>query len=149
MAIVLLKTKEVSVEDQDGTTHRFLVSRLPAVEGREIVTQYPISAMPKVGDYKVNEAIMLKLMSYVAVVKPGESGDNQIILTTKALVNNHIPDWEVLAKVEMAMMEHNVSFFRNGRGLTFFEAIARKVQASVSPMLTDLLAQLSKQTKPP
>lgn len=146
MAIVLLKTKEVSVDDQDGTTHRFLVSRLPAVAGREIVTQYPISAMPKVGDYKVNEAIMLKLMSYVAVVK---DDGTQIILTTRALVDNHIPDWEVLAKVEMAMMEHNVSFFRNGRGLTFFEAIARKVQASISPMLTDLLQQLSKQTKPP
>lgn len=143
---ILLKPKEVELTDQDGVTRTYIVSRLPAVQGREIVTQYPISAMPKVGDYAVNESMMLKLMSYVAVRK---DDGTELQLTTRVLIDNHVGDWETLAKLEVAMMEHNVSFFRDGRALTFFEAIARKAQPWISRMLTDLSAQSSRKEKPP
>jgi len=143
---ILLKPKEVKLSDADGIERTYMVSRLPAVAGREIVTQYPLSAMPKVGDYAVNEGMMLKLMAYVAVVK---DDGTELRLTTRVLIDNHVSDWEVLAKLEMAMMEHNVSFFRNGRALNFFEAIARKAQPWISQMLTDLSGQLSPKGKQP
>jgi hypothetical protein len=143
---ILLKPKEVELTDQDGVTRTYIVSRLPAVQGREIVTQYPLSAMPKVGDYAVNEGMMLKLMSYVAVRK---DDGTDLQLTTRALIDNHVGDWETLAKLEVAMMEYNVSFFRDGRALNFFEAIARKAQPWISRMLTDLSAQSSRKEKPP
>lgn len=143
---ILLKPKEVKLSDQDGIERTYMVSRLPAVAGREIVTQYPLSAMPKVGDYAVNEGMMLKLMKYVAVIK---DDGTELRLVTRELVDNHVSDWETLAKLEMAMMEHNVSFFRNGRALNFFEAIARKAQPWISQMLTDLSGQLSPKGKQP
>jgi hypothetical protein len=54
-----------------------------------------------------------------------------------------------LAKLEMEVISHNTSFFQNGKGLTFFDNIARKAEALISKTLTDLLAQSSKTDKPP
>jgi hypothetical protein len=76
-------------------------------------------------------------------------GGKELQLSTRALVDNHCPDWEILAKLEVAMMEHNVSFFRDGRALSFFEAFARKAQPWISRTLTDLLEPLSQKGKPP
>ena len=77
--------------------------------GREIVAKYPVSALPKLGDYAVNEEVMLKLMSFVAV----QVGESQQRLSSRAMINNHVPDFETLAKIEMKMMEYNCSFFRD------------------------------------
>jgi len=135
----LIQPKPYDVTLPDGTTKTFILSKFPAVAGREIVTQYPLSAMPKVGDYQVNESVMLKLMAFVAV----EAGDVTIPLSTKTLVNNHVPDWETLAKLEIAMMEYNCSFFGNGRASTFFELFAQKTKSFLLQMSTDLSAQSS------
>ena len=142
----LILPKEVQIPNQSGVEKTFIISKFPAVQGREIVAKYPLSAMPKLGDYAVNEETMLKLMSFVAV--PRDSGE-PLCLTTRGLVDNHCEDWEQLARVEVAMMEYNVSFFANGKGSTFLEAIAAKAQASLSRMLTDLLGQLSPKGKRP
>lgn len=140
----LIQPKEVELETQAGEKRVYLVSKFPAVQGREIVAKYPLSAMPKLGDYAVNEETMLKLMAFVAVPR-AEGAPLQ--LTTRALVDNHVPDWETLARIEWAMMEYNVSFFGNGKGLTFLEAITQKAQAYLSRTLTDLSAQLSQVAK--
>jgi hypothetical protein len=142
---MMLQPKEVEIENPDGTTSTFVLSKFPAVQGREIVAKYPLSAMPKLGDYAVNEETMLKLMSFVGV--PRETGE-PLRLTTRALVDNHCKSWETLARVEVAMMEYNVSFFGNGKGSTFFEAIALKAQAFFSQMLTDSLARSQARDKP-
>jgi len=142
----MLAPKEFTVTTQAGENRTYILSKFPAVQGREIIAKYPLSAMPKLGDYAVNEETMLKLMSFVGV--PRETG-GPLCLTTRALVDNHVPDWETLARIEVAMMEYNVSFFGDGRALTFLEAIAQKFQASISRMLTDLSAQLSPKEKRP
>ena len=135
----LINSIEKSIDLPDGGSKTFILSKFDAVSGREIVSQYPISGMPKLGDYKVNEAIMLKLMSFVAV----KNGDQVQRLETRELVNNHAGDWETLAKLEMAMMEYNCSFFGNGKASSFFDSLAKKVPALISSMLTDLLDQSS------
>lgn len=140
----LIQPKEVIIPDQSGVEKTFIISKFPAIQGREIIAKYPLSAMPKLGDYAVNEETMLKLMAFVAVPREGAE---PLALTTKALVNNHCGDWEQLARVEVAMMEYNVSFFGNGKGLTFLEAITQKAQAYLSRTLTDLSAQLSQKEK--
>jgi len=146
MTSILLKPKEVTILDRDGESHTYIISRIPAIPGRELVTQYPLTAAPKVGDYAMNEALMLKLMCYVGV--PRDSG-GPLLLSTRELVNNHVPDWEALAKLEMAMMEYNVSFFGNGKALGFLEAIAAKAQVLLSQTLTDLSGRSSPVAKPP
>jgi hypothetical protein len=123
----------------------FILSKFPAVAGREIVAKYPLSGMPKLGDYEVNEATMLKLMAFVGVPREGAP----LMLTTRALVDNHCGDWETLAKVEVAMMEYNVSFFGNGRASSFLQGIAQKLPALATKILTDSLQQLSAKTKQP
>ena len=92
----------------------YILAKFPAVAGRRIVTQYPMSALPKVGDYQTNEDIMLKIMCYVGV----KINDTNTImwLKTQDLVDNHISDWETLMRIEWAAMEYNCSFFQNLNG---------------------------------
>lgn len=142
--MALIEPKEVPIPDQQGREKVFILSKFPAIQGREIIAKYPLSAMPKLGDYAANEETMLKLMTFVAI--PREGGE-PLPLSTRALVDNHCADWEQLARIEMAMMEYNVSFFGNGKGSTFLDAITAKAQAFLSKTLTDLSGQLSPKAK--
>lgn len=141
----LLEPKELTVTDQSGKTRSYLLSRFPAVEGREIIAKYPLSSVPKLGDYAVNEEIMLKLMGFVAV----QTGDVTVRLSTRALVNNHVPDWETLARIEVAMIEYNCSFFLREKISTFFEGIAQTIPQKITEILTASLGQSLQTEKPP
>jgi hypothetical protein len=142
----MLQPKEVEIECQDGTKKAYVISKFPAIAGREIITQYPLSAIPKIGDYGTNESLMLKIMSYVAV-RTSSGGEQRLI--TRELVDNHVPDYECLIRLEAAMVEYNCSFFANGRASTFFELIASKGQALLTKTLTDLSEQSLRKTKQP
>ena len=88
----------------------------------------------------------MKVMNYVAI----SGGDNKWIrLSTPELINNHIPDWECLARIEKEMAVYNCSFFQNGEISSFFETISQKADKLISSTLTDLLEQLSTQAKQP
>lgn len=141
----LIDPSELVLEDDKGTPHTYVLSKFPAVQGREIIAKYPTSALPKIGDYAVSEEVMLKLMSFVAAVSNG----TQVRLTTQALVDNHVPSWEMLAKIEMAMMEKNCSFFRKGTLYASLADVAQKSLQKISEMLTQLSAQSSAQGRPP
>ena len=142
----MIEAKETDIELPDGKFKTFIISKFSAVAGREIVTQYPVSALPKLGDYATNEEIMLKIMAHVAVPQGDRS---PLILTSRALVDNHVPDWETLAKLEWSMMEYNCSFFREGKVSTFLDDILAKLPASISSILTHLLEQSSPKDTPP
>lgn len=135
----LIKPEELVLKDAEGNDRKFILSNFPAVQGREIVAQYPTSGLPKVGDYGLNRELMLKLMSYVAV----DLGGTLQRLETEALINNHVPDWEMLAKLEMAMMEKNCSFFRDGRSSDFLENMAQIFLSKITEISTRLLEQSS------
>jgi hypothetical protein len=138
----MIQPKEIEIEGKV-----YIISKFPAVSGREIIAKYPLSGAPKIGDYKVNEETMLKLMNYVAIPRSGDLLPLQ--LSTRALVDNHVESWEVLAKIEIAMMEYNCSFFQNGRISTFFEGFAQKLPQWITKILTDSLGQLSRTGKQP
>lgn len=142
--MALLEPKPVTITTNKGDKN-YILSKFPAISGREIVAKYPLSGLPKIGEYSVNEETMLKLMSYVAV--PIE-GKEPMQLTTRALVDNHVPDWEALAKLEIGMMEYNVSFFGRGVISTFFEDIAKNTPAWITKIATVLSAQLLPKEKP-
>ena len=135
----MIEPKAVSIDGKD-----FILSKFPAVSGREIIAKYPLSGMPKLGDYQLNEETMLKLMSYVAV----KINDAPVCLTTRGLVDNHAGSWETLAKIEIAMMEYNCSFFQDGRISNFFDDFAQKLPVWISKMLTGLSEQLLQTEKP-
>lgn len=141
----MIEPKELSLTDQSGRVRNFKISKFPAVAGREIVTKYPVSNIPKIGEYQVSEEIMLKAMAYVVVVT---ADSPEIPLTTRALVDNHVGDWETLAKLEWAILEYNVSFFGSGLNSASFESISRKAVQWITQTLTDLLAASSQTGKP-
>ena len=136
----MIDPKEIIV---DGKT--FIISKFPAVAGREIIAKYPLSGMPKLGDYKINEETMLKLMGYVAV----NLGNGKIALSTPALIDNHTGSWETLCKIEMAMMEYNCSFFQDGRISNFWKDFTEKLPAWILKMWTAFSQQSSRTEKLP
>lgn len=137
-----IKAKEITITNRDGEEKVFLISRVPATEMREIVAMYPLSAVMSAGaeGYKTNEIVMLKMLAYVGVPR-GES-EAPLMLTTKALIDNHTGDWEALAKIEIAMFEYNTSFFDKGVASTFFGGIAQNSSKWISSILTGLSEQL-------
>ena len=140
----LIKPKEISIEDIDGDIQKYTISRVPATVGREILANYPINLAPKVGDYKVNEKMMLKLISYVAV----QLGDKQQKLETKGLIDNHCPDPLTLMRLEMAMLEYNTNFFASGKISKSLDGLGQIVQQWIIKTLTGLSGQSSQPTKP-
>lgn len=136
MAAKLLDPQELEI---DGKV--YLIGKWPAVAGREIIAGYPLTALPKIGEYKANEEIMLKLMGHVAVVP---SSGEPLLLATRALIDNHVDDWETLAKIEFASLERNCSFFRDGRLSGFLGNAARMAKSWITQTLTASLAPLSR-----
>lgn len=142
----MIEPKHIQLPTQAGEVKTYILHKFPAVAGREIVAKYPLSNMPKLGDYNVSEEVMLKLISFVGVeTAPG----NVQMLTTRGLVDNHVPDWEVLARLEWAMLEYNCSFFANGLNSDFFANMRAKAPAWISQILTALQAQSSPADKQP
>ena len=127
----MLENKTVEVNGKS-----FILSKFGAIAGREIVTQYPLSAIPKLGEYKTNEEIMLKIMCYVGVLVPA---NNSILwLKTRELVDNHMTDWEMLMKVEYAAMEYNCSFLALGKISDYLIGAVEKLPTWISKILTPL-----------
>jgi hypothetical protein len=143
----MLQPKEILIKTMDGDERTYVISKFPAVAGREILTQYPLTAMPKIGEYASNEALMLKMMGYAAV--PTQNPDRPLRLSTRALVDNHVPDWETLARLELAIIDYNCSFFRDGRTSAFFAGLGTKAASKLTEILTGLSANLSAAAKQP
>lgn len=135
---MLIKPKEVAIKDVDGIEKMFVISRLPAVTGREILAKYPLSNAPKIGDYEVSKEAMLKMMAYVCVTVDGED----IPLKTSTLIDNHVPDGESLIRLELEMLKYNTSFFGNGGNSGFLPFLISKVGSSLPSVIKTLMASL-------
>lgn len=140
-----LSPQAFTVKTQAGDERTYVLHKFDAISGREIVAKYPMSSVPKLGDYAVNEETMFKLMAFVAV----DLDSKMQFLTTKALITNHIPDWETLARIEWAMLEYNTSFFGDGKTLATFAGIGETLKAWITSILTASLAASSERTRPP
>lgn len=123
-------------QELDGT--KFVLSKFPATVGREIIMQYPTSALPKLGDYNTNEALMLKIMKYVGVTIDGRPAP--LMLTTRELVDNHVATAEDLLRLEWAMMNYNFSFFGNGKLSGILDRVMTQAVNLIQKTLTDLSA---------
>ena len=139
--MMLLDPKEITLTTRKGEERTYIISLFPAIAGREILTRYPFSGAPRTGDYATNEAMMLKIMSHVGV--PVKGRDMPLLLTTRALVDNHVPDWETLARLEKACIEYNTSFFEDGRVLNSSAALSAWTLPNLIEILTILLGNLS------
>lgn len=138
----LIKPKTVEIQDVDGVSHSVTLSRIPYMPlGREIAMSGVLSALPKMGDYKISEDIAYKLMALVEINK----GDQSIRLNTKALVSNHILDPVLGARIEWAMIAYNFDFFGHGGPSKFLVDSLRKhlplILQTLIPLLPPSLQQ--------
>lgn len=141
----LIKPRTILVADRDGVEKEFIISRLPATVAREVIAKYPLSNIPKVGDYAVSEEVMLIMMRYVAVMVDGV----EMKLSSKALVDNHVNDGIQLLRLEVQMIEENTGFFGLGGKQGFLDYLLKRFSQSITPMLTHLLGQLSQADSSP
>lgn len=135
----LIKPKTITLKNLDGEDKEFIISRFPATVSREIMAKYPLSNIPKLGDYKASEEAMLLLMSYVAITIDGREQR----LITKALIDNHVDDGILLARLEIQMIDYNTGFFGLGGNQSFLDCLLQKFKQSIMPMLIPLLERLS------
>ena len=142
----LLKPVEFPLTDPDGVTRTYILSNFDCVEGRRIFSQYPMSALPKVGDYEVNEQLMYRIMKHVAVLT---NDGRWLRLETEALVKNHIPTTEMLGLIEIEIMKKNFSFFRDGRIFSLFDNLVQLFTKSLLKTLTQSLGLSSPNNTPP
>lgn len=133
----LIKPKEVTLKNSDGVEKTFTISKIPAVDARKVLAMYPVANMPKVGDYAVSEEAMYLLLKYVAV----EIDGRYQMLTSRALIDNHVTDGEQLVRLELAMLQYNTSFFQHGGNSDFFAVIVRKYLPLVIQTVMDSLPQ--------
>jgi hypothetical protein len=140
----LIKPKDVEIKDSDGDVKTFIVSKIPAIPMREVMAKYPVSNIPKLGEYNVSEEVMQLLMRYVAVrLDDGQ----EIALVNKALINNHVVDGEQLLRIEYAMLQYNTSFFGQGDLSTFLSGLIAKHLPSLIQTVTDSLHASSPGTR--
>lgn len=140
----LLKPKEIKLVDNDGIERVYILHKLPYLEAREIAAQYFSSALPKIGDYRLNEKMLYKLMNFITV----EINGQQIRLSTPDMINNHVPDIETGIRLEFLEMDHNVGFFRNGTASNFWENAVQSLIAKISAILTQSQVPSSPTEKP-
>lgn len=139
--------KEITVADGEGRDRKFILSKMPAWDGMEIMSRLPASiiagALPKISDFDIIRELQIKIMKYIAV----EINGKPLPLSTQALIDNHCGDWECFARLLAAEVQYNNSFFREGTALNFLKDIARQYLAKISEMLTQYSALSSQQTK--
>lgn len=129
----MLEPKEITLKIA-GYEKTFILHKFDCISGREIVANYIPTVLPKIGEYKLNEKLMLKLMGFVQVVT---ANGEKMRLETESLVKAHIPSWEMLVAVEKEMMVYNCSFFQNGSLLNFLKNFIPKLPQLISEILTD------------
>jgi len=142
---MLIQPKEIVI-NFEGEELKFNIGKFPATVGREIITQYPINNIPKVGSYLQSEEIMLKLMKFVERVYDDK---DPIPLVNKTLIDNHIPSWEVLIKIEAFVIDYNCSFFELGKVLSSLKEWKALAEPKNIKTLMDSLVSLSQAEKQP
>ena len=134
----LIKPIEMPIKNRDGVEKVFILSRLPAIAGREVLAKYPVTNIPKLGEYKASEEAMRLMMNHVAV--PRDEGQ-PLRLSTAALIDNHVEDGEQLLRIEWEMLRYNTSFFGAAGKSGFLEHMVKTYLPLIMSTLMECLPQ--------
>lgn len=92
----------------------YVLTKIPCLTAREIAMGYQREAATNAA-YKDNEDIVVKLLGYVGVYL----NENRIqLLTTRALIDNHVTELTTLIALEQQMLEYTLGFSQPGSALT-------------------------------
>ena len=109
----LLRPKEITLTDIDGNDHKYLIGKIPLLAGgREVAAQYVLPTRVEPEKYEANQKLAEIMYKHTAAIL--EDG-SQIILETKELVSNHIPDPVIATELEREVYEYNTGFSVTGQ----------------------------------
>lgn len=133
-----MEQKEVTLDAPNGSSATYILFKLPYTQARKVAAYYPVSNLPKLGDYEKSEEGMRILMSNVGVRM--ENGEVQR-LTTTALIDNHVTEAVIGIKLEAAALAYNFDFFGQGGLSAFLKSLAKDHLPSLIQTLMESLPQ--------
>jgi len=122
---MLIKPKLIEITNIDGNILKFNIGRIPAIDGREILVGYPSSLIPKVGEYKENQALMIKLLSFV---EGFNADDEPIALNNYHVINTYVTDTTTLMLLEKEMFAYNFPFLKFEKSKGLLSSMASKLK---------------------
>ena len=139
----MLNPEVVEIEGKDGVKRKYTICDVPYMSGgREICSQFVSSAAPKIGDYKLNEALAMKMFNHIYVDVAG----NMVALSNSAMIDNHVPDFITGVKLESAMIEKNLGFSVAGKIRKFQQQWKADAPELITKTLTLLLRSLQQKS---
>lgn len=135
---VLLEPKEIEING-----YKFIISKMPCTVAQEVIFNLPTGLIPIISEFKKTEDQAFKMLSYCERVYT--DGKSNVPLISKAIIDNHVPDFDTLIKLEYECLNYNFDFFTNGRALDFLNKGVSLAKSNILEILTDLLGKLSAQ----
>jgi len=136
----LLEPKTVEING-----HKFVISKMPCTVAQEVIFKLPTGLVPLISNFSQAEEMAYKMLSYCERVYT--DGRPNVPLISKALIDNHIPDFDTLIKLENECLAYNYDFFANGKLLDFLNKGLSLAESKASAILTGLLVKLSQAEK--
>lgn len=128
--------KEVTIDSPNGKSATYILYKLPYTAARKVAAYYPVSNLPKLGDYEKSEEGMSILMRHVGVRL--ENGEVQRLINN-TLINNHVTEAVIGIKLEAAALAYNFDFFGQGGLSAFLKALAKDHLPSLIQTLMESL----------
>jgi len=132
----LIKPKEIELTDIDGETHKFNISRFNALDGYELVSNFPKTMFNKGESFAQHREVIVKILAHCEKI---DKEGNKIRLKTEGLINNHIPDFELLLKLLKEMGEYNTNFLQLFKKSNFIDQLKAKLPSIAQKILTQSL----------
>lgn len=147
----MIKPQTVTVTDVDGSPHEYVISRLPATAGLLMITMLP--SMTLAGSGTANRETITADLRDLLMRHTGKEvvEGNVVMLTTPALIDNHVPDGEALLRLCVEVIRYNSSFFGQGTVSGFLDFAVRKAEdllPGITATCTRWLEKLSAQSSP-
>ena len=132
---VLLQPKTIEING-----YKFIISKMPCTVAQEVLCQLPTGFIPVVSQFAKSEEQLFKMLSYCERVYT--DGRANVPLISKTIIDNHVPDFNTLTKLEWQALQYNYDFFANGKFLNFLNEGISLAELKTSAILTGLLDKL-------
>ena len=118
---------------------KFIISKMPCTVAQEVIVQLPAGFIPIINNFSKSQEMAFKMLSYCERVYDDRAN---VPLISKELIDNHVPDFNTLIKLETACINHNYDFFENGAVWNFLTKGLCRAESSLSKILMDSLDKL-------
>lgn len=122
---------------------RYRVKSMDVFDARRVAYEFPITMMPRIGDYAENEKLFRLLMKYVEVeISP----NNWQALTTDELIRQHVSPKD-FARLEREVVDFTTGFFSDGNASNIVLTIGEFIIERITKTLMVLSAEFLKADK--